>query len=90
MLALVLVASIGAEPERFTVTNRCEPAFTVTNRTPAPALHVSPDGTVNELYPDGTYRPVAGAPKAKPVTAPVVQHPYFAPTFAPICPPGRG
>jgi hypothetical protein len=38
--------------------------------TVAPAsartIHVSPDGTVNELHPDGVYRPVPGAPKQTP------------------------
>ncbi len=44
----------------------------------AKALHVSPDGTVNELCADGIYRPVSGAAKRVPVAiAPV--------SFAPVC-----
>jgi hypothetical protein len=37
-------------------------------------LHVSPDGTVNELGADGVYRPVPGAAKQKPTTSAAPQY----------------
>jgi hypothetical protein len=124
MLALLLAASVGADPQPFAVTNKCEATFVVTNRTldvrpaylpacitcspcackpgicpacpAAKAIHVSPDGAVNELGADGVYRPIPGEPKRKPVAAPVPAAPVpaapplsFAPySLAPICPPG--
>jgi hypothetical protein len=47
-------------------------------------IHVSPDGTVNELHPDGIYRPVPGAAKRKPTAAAVPSTP-----FVPACVGGR-
>ncbi len=43
-------------------------------------IHVSPDGTVNELHPDGVYRPVPGAPKRTPLAI------YPNTPFGPISP----
>jgi hypothetical protein len=92
-------------PQTFVVVNRvpaapcsiCSPCACKAGVCPAcPAakpVHVSPDGTVNELGADGIYRPVPGAPKRTPVAqpspafaAPVLDR--FAPSFAPYCPPG--
>jgi hypothetical protein len=47
-------------------------------------IHVSPDGTVNELHPDGIYRPIPGAPKQKVKAAAVPPAPFF-----PACVGGR-
>jgi hypothetical protein len=66
-------------------------------RAPAADVHVSPDGTVNELHPDGVYRPVPGQPAREPLPqpAPVTFRPppqlvpSFQPYYAPYCPPGR-
>jgi hypothetical protein len=42
-------------------------------------IHVSPDGTLNELHPDGIYRPIPGAPKQKAKAAAVVPSTLFVP-----------
>lgn len=64
----------------------------------ASALHVSPDGAVNELCPDGVYRPIPGAPKATPAKAQPVAAPPLLP-YSPLrlpaspvalCLPGKG
>lgn len=44
-------------------------------------VHVSPDGTVNELHKDGVYRPVPGAAKKGVTAAPVAGGPVV-PTVA--------
>ncbi len=48
-------------------------------------VHVSPDGTVNELHNDGIYRAVPGEPKRKAYAAPVPGGSVVPTVGVPVC-----